>query len=72
MIDDVEERLEILCRLKLWKEAVTVAAEQRDFDALRTIQEQCTEREVVHQIEKLFSQFSTDSEPPKIMNLRSL
>ena len=72
MIGDVEERLEILCELKLWKEAVTVAVDQRDFDALRTISRQCTDKEIVQRIEAVLHRHSTNSERPKIMNLRSL
>jgi len=52
-IGDIDEKLEWLCQLKLWMDAVDVAVDEKDFDALQTIKHNCHDSKVVQRIEKI-------------------
>ena len=49
-LSDIDEKLEWLCQLKFWDEAVNVAANDKDFDALQTIRANCNDAKVVKRI----------------------
>ena len=52
-LSDNVEKLEWLCQLKFWNDAVDVAAQEKDFDALRTINNNCNDPKVQKRIQDL-------------------
>eukprot|EP01083_Nonionella_stella_P018552 51667_1 len=51
---DIDEKLEWLCQLKFWMDAVEVAVDEKDFDALQTIKHNCNDDKVIQRINQLF------------------
>ena len=54
-LQDIDEKLEWLCQLKFWNDAVDVAVDDKDFDALQTIKFNCDDNKVKQRINDLLN-----------------
>jgi len=54
-LTDLHEKLEWLCQLKLWNDAVEVAFAEKAIDDLQTIQRSCKDPNVLQRIEELLT-----------------
>ncbi|SPQ96870.1 unnamed protein product (mitochondrion) [Plasmodiophora brassicae] len=58
LLPDTADRMEWLCNMGRWKDAVQVAVATHDLDALRTIQSNCAEPDVLEIVEKAIKRLS--------------
>ena len=54
-LSDIDEKLEWLCQLSFWMDAVDVAVDDKDFDALQTIKYNCNDAKVKQRIDDLLN-----------------
>ena len=54
-LSDIDEKLEWLCQLRFWDDAVEVAYDEKDYDALQTIRVNCNDHNVRLKIDELLS-----------------
>jgi len=54
-LHDLDEKLEWLCQLNFWMDAVDVAVDEKDFDALQTIKLNCNDSKVRDRIDHLLA-----------------
>jgi len=53
LLSDFAEKLEWLCQLKFWDDAVQLAGNAKDIDALQTIRNNCKDPNVISNIDKI-------------------